>query len=78
MKLIRNYDDNSLELYDVVGDITETKNRAKDKPQLAKHLNDKLGMAEGDQSAYRVRQGIEPPSREGARKLKEARSEVDF
>ena len=42
MKLIRNYDDNSLELYDVVGDIAETKNRAKDKPQLAKRLNDKL------------------------------------
>ena len=42
MKLIRNYDDNSLELYDMAGDIAETKNRAKDKPQLAKHLNDKL------------------------------------
>lgn len=41
-KLIRNYDDQSLELYDVVGDIGETNNRAKDKPQLAKSLNDKL------------------------------------
>ena len=41
-KLIRNYDDQSLELYDVVGDIGETNNCAKDKPQLAKSLNDKL------------------------------------
>ena len=41
-KLIRNYGGQSLELYDVVGDIGETNNRAKDKPQLAKSLNDKL------------------------------------
>ena len=41
-KLIRNYDDNSLELYNLSEDPGEKKNRAKDKPQLAKYLNDKL------------------------------------
>ena len=41
-KLIRNYDDNSLELYNLSEDLGEKKNRAKDKPQLAKYLNDKL------------------------------------
>ena len=41
-KLIRNYDDNSLELYNLREDLSEKKNRAKEKPQLAKSLNAKL------------------------------------
>ena len=53
MKLIRNYDDNSLELYDVVGDIAETKNRAKGQTTIGKAPERQaLGMAEGDQSAH--------------------------
>ena len=41
-KLIRNYDDNSLELYNLATDLSEKKNLAKEKVQLAKFLNNKL------------------------------------
>lgn len=41
-KLIRNYDDRSLELYDLRADLSETKNLAKQRPRLAKRLDRKL------------------------------------
>ena len=41
-KLIRNYDDNSLELYNLATDLSEKKNLAKEKALLAKLLNNKL------------------------------------
>ena len=41
-KLIRNYDDRSLELYDLRADLSETKNLAKQRPRLAKRLDQKL------------------------------------
>ena len=43
-KLIRNYDDNSLELYNLQEDLSEKKNMAKEKPQLARLLNSKLSV----------------------------------
>lgn len=42
-KLIRRYDENSLELYDLKNDIGERKNLASSRPKLAKQLNDRLG-----------------------------------
>jgi len=42
-KLIRNYDDNSLELYNLPMDISEKKNVANQNPKLAARLNQKLG-----------------------------------
>jgi arylsulfatase A-like enzyme len=42
-KLIRNYDDNSLELYNLPEDLSEKKNVAKQNPKLAARLNQKLG-----------------------------------
>ena len=41
-KLIRNYDDDSLELYDLQSDIGEKNNLAEQTPDLAKRLADKL------------------------------------
>jgi len=41
-KMIRNYDDGSLELYDLQGDLSEKRNLAKKSPQVAKRLNEKL------------------------------------
>jgi arylsulfatase A-like enzyme len=41
-KLIRNYDDNSLELYNLAEDLSEKKNLAKEKARLATFLNNKL------------------------------------
>lgn len=41
-KLIKNYDDNSLELYDLRSDIGEKRNLAGQSPELAKRLADKL------------------------------------
>jgi hypothetical protein len=41
-KMIRNYDDGSLELYDLQDDISEKRNLAKKSPEIAKSLNRKL------------------------------------
>ena len=41
-KMIRNYDDGSLELYDLQDDLSEKRNLAKKSPQVAKRLNQKL------------------------------------
>jgi arylsulfatase A len=41
-KMIRNYDDGSLELYDLHKDLSEKKNLAKKSPKVAKRLNQKL------------------------------------
>ncbi|MDP6796103.1 MAG: DUF4976 domain-containing protein, partial [Verrucomicrobiota bacterium] len=41
-KLIRNYDDNSLELYNLPKDLSEEKNVAKQNAKLASRLNKKL------------------------------------
>lgn len=41
-KLIRNYDDGSVELYDLETDISEKRNLAKKEPQVAKKLEQKL------------------------------------
>ena len=41
-KMIRNYDDGSLELYDLHDDLSEKRNLAKQSPQVAKRLNQKL------------------------------------
>ena len=41
-KLIRNYDDQSLELYNLKSDLGESKNLAKRRPRLAKRLDQKL------------------------------------
>jgi hypothetical protein len=40
--MIRNYDDGSLELYDLQDDLSEKRNLAKQSPQVAKRLNQKL------------------------------------
>ena len=40
--MIRNYDDGSLELYDLQDDISEKRNLAKKSPEIAKSLNRKL------------------------------------
>lgn len=42
-KLIRRYDDNSLELYDLANDLSETHNLALQKPDVAAQLDDQLG-----------------------------------
>ncbi len=42
-KLIKNHDDDSLELYDLGSDLGETNNLAATSPELAKRLADKLG-----------------------------------
>ena len=41
-KMIRNYDDQSVELYNLKLDISETNNLVKERPQLAHRLNSKL------------------------------------
>ena len=41
-KLIKNYDDDSLELYDLTSDLSEKNNLAAKSPELAKRLADKL------------------------------------
>ena len=41
-KMIRNYDDGSLELYDLQDDISEKRNLAEQNPVIAKNLNQKL------------------------------------
>ena len=41
-KMIRNYDDQSVELYDLKSDLSETKNLVNQQPQLANQLNIKL------------------------------------
>ena len=43
-KMIRNYDDGSLELYDLHDDLSEKRNLAKQSPQVAKRLNQKLSL----------------------------------
>ena len=43
-KMIRNYDDGSLELYDLQDDLSEKRNLAKQSPQVAKRLNQKLSQ----------------------------------
>ena len=40
--MIRNYDDGSLELYDLRKDLSEKKNLARESPKVAKRLNQKL------------------------------------
>jgi arylsulfatase A-like enzyme len=42
-KLIRRYDDNSLELFDLSGDVGEKQNLAAQKPELAAKLDEQLG-----------------------------------
>jgi arylsulfatase A len=42
-KLIRRYDDNSLELFDLANDIGEKQNLAETKPELAAKLDEQLG-----------------------------------
>ena len=42
--MIRNYDDGSLELYDLQDDLSEKRNLAKQGPQVAKRLNQKLSQ----------------------------------
>jgi arylsulfatase A-like enzyme len=42
-KLIRNYDDNSLELYNLSKDLSEKRNLAQQQPKLAARLNLQLG-----------------------------------
>ena len=41
-KLIRNYDDQSLELYNLNSDLGESKNLVKRRPRLAKRMDQKL------------------------------------
>ena len=41
-KFIRNYDDESLELYNLADDLGETRNLSATKPEIAKRLNTKL------------------------------------
>ena len=41
-QLFRNYDDQSVELYDLKSDLSETKNLVNQQPQLANQLNIKL------------------------------------
>jgi arylsulfatase A len=43
-KLIRRYDDNSVELFNVTEDLSEQKNLATQNPQLAKKLDQQLGI----------------------------------
>ena len=40
----RNYDDRSLELYDLHDDLSEKRNLAKESPEVAKRLNQKLSQ----------------------------------
>ena len=40
--MIRNYDDGSLELYDLQDDASEKRNLAEQNPVIAKNLNQKL------------------------------------
>ena len=42
-KLIRNYDDNSFEMYNLRKDLSEKKNVSKQNPELVARLNRKLG-----------------------------------
>ncbi|MBA4187301.1 MAG: N-acetylgalactosamine-6-sulfatase [Planctomycetaceae bacterium] len=42
-KLIRRYDDNSLELFDLASDLGEKRNLAAEKPEVATKLDDQLG-----------------------------------
>jgi arylsulfatase A len=42
-KLIRRYDDHSLELFDLANDVGEKRNLAAQKPDLAAKLDEKLG-----------------------------------
>ena len=43
-KMIRNYDDGSLELYDLHDDLSEKRNLAKKSPEVARRLNRKLSQ----------------------------------
>ena len=51
-KLIRNYDDRSLELYDLKSDLGEIRNLAKQRPRLAKRLDQKLSTWLDDTKAW--------------------------
>ena len=51
-KLIRNYDDGSVELYNLKSDLGETKNLAKRQPEIAARLNRKLGQWLADTGAW--------------------------
>ena len=42
-KLIRRYDDNSIELFDLAKDVGETRNLARRMPDVAARLDDELG-----------------------------------
>jgi arylsulfatase A-like enzyme len=42
-KLIRRYDDQSVELYDLSNDLGETRNLAVEKPEVAAKLDEQLG-----------------------------------
>ena len=54
-KLIRNYDDGSVELYNLKSDLGETKNLAKRHPNLAKRLDRKLGRGLKETDAWMPR-----------------------
>ena len=51
-KLIRNYDDGSVELYNLKSDLGETKNLTKHHPRLAKRLNQKLTVWLNETNAW--------------------------
>jgi arylsulfatase A-like enzyme len=51
-KLIRNYDDGSVELYNLKLDLGETANLAKRQPEIAARLNRKLGQWLADTGAW--------------------------
>ncbi len=53
-KLVENFEDNSLELYDLATDASETKNVAKEQAEVAQKLQSKL-------AAWRVRVGAQMP-----------------
>ena len=50
--MIRNYDDGSVELYNLESDLSETKNLAKRQPEIAARLNRKLGQWLADTGAW--------------------------
>ena len=51
-KLIRNYDDGSVELYNLKSDLSETANLAKRRPKVAARLNRQLGQWLADTGAW--------------------------
>ena len=55
-KLIEHFDDGSIELYDVVADLSETKDLTKEKPDIAARLLGKLKQ-------WRKQTGAKMPTR---------------